>query len=508
MKTMNKYKLILAGALALGLNSDARADYIQHLSEVYNIPLERLQALRGDMFNDLNLRGVIKSKDGNTSFTYDLRDSSFVQYLTSKFGDEGKTVYEFLNQGRTEEFGVSRDIATGSIFLNRMIVTPDSVEAVSLPITNRDLGDFMNQFALGINSSLSAIHRIRDDKKKIEFEIVGGAGKGGFDYERENLPNNVLKSAIPGFKFMTEEEANKFYSESGIQDGLVDVLTPDQGNVSLVRTFETDINSRLHIEYSIDDSQAVTLVELRLPENIPNGASYLSELPALPETRLSFSDGQIRSLGLEQIIVAGASVIPPQPPQPPQPTVQLPNQISNQDQADTTVGKTGRANLALRIWSGIGTESTVGVGIGDRFFVDVFAGYGLIKSGDNESSMVPGTETPNGSRIDFSRYVEEQNVASYIAGLSIGGRIKRGWHFAVEPNLTVRYADETGNLTPQTYHNGEFIRNGNPQPIFEKTRKVYPGVSGRIGKDRVSLHTGLNSGKEVRALLSYQFGRK
>jgi len=476
-------------AALIGAASPAKGeDYIEHLSNAYNIPIEQLQALRGDIFSDLGLRGVIGE------FAYDLRDSSFEKYMIQRFGTEGKDVSDFLNQGGTEEFGVSRDSSTGSIFLNRMIVTPDSVENRSLPLS-AGTGNFMNQFALKIDSPLSAIHRIRQDGKEIEFEIVGG---GDINYEIENAPRNILKSAIPGFKFMTEEEAEEFYSKSRILEGMVTVLTPEnseRGN-TLADSFGRGMENRLHVSYSVSDSQAVISIELREPGRAVNGASYLSKVPAIPETRLSYNVEQMGRLGLDQIVVAGAS--------------NLTNQVQEQTSSEIPAGKPkgttaprDSSDLAFRFFAGAGLPKQGMAGLGIRrnnFFIDLFGGYGPSNT-HNEPHVTTGTTTPNGARIDFLT-TTEQLEREIDLGLGVGGIYGNGVHVAFEPFYAIKKTQEIGDAIPRRYLNGELKGNDNAQPIYRDRVEKNIGVGLRVGKGRFSVHTRVKRKGGASLLLS------
>ncbi|MBI2105762.1 hypothetical protein HYT56_02915 [Candidatus Woesearchaeota archaeon] len=295
-------KLMLASALALGFNGNARADYIQHLSDEYNISIERLQVLRGNLFNDLNLIGVMKG-----GFNYDLRDSSFAQYMKRRFGNEGNTVYEFLNQGATEEFGVSVDSATGGTFLNRMIVTPDSVRTISLPLNTT--GNFMNKLALKIDSASSIFHRMEKDNREINFEIVGGD-----DYMRvvEGLPENVLrnKNVIPGSTFMTKEEIEGFYQISGIKGALSNAFNSIDGGRTLGEIFSTTFESKLSTNYAINEKgQAVITTSLNQNGDMPITVHSIVESYLLPkfETRLDFNNPEHMQISELEVVVAETS---------------------------------------------------------------------------------------------------------------------------------------------------------------------------------------------------------
>lgn len=74
----------LAG-LSLLSPGEARADLYEDLARIYNIHLEVIQNLRGNAFNDLTLRGLIKDK------VYNLQEGSFRTFLT-RYGEEGTKI--------------------------------------------------------------------------------------------------------------------------------------------------------------------------------------------------------------------------------------------------------------------------------------------------------------------------------------------------------------------------------------------------------------------------------
>ena len=188
---------LLAGQLAVLTPGQLRADFFQDLAKKYDVPVEVLQKLRGEAFNDLMLEGIINGK------SYNLQGESFKKFL-QQYGNEGDQVYSFLTQKGIRDVGLTIDDVTEKVFLKRVIATPDrSVDDHSLELSHK-LGDDLNKMGLAIDSPGSVLYDVVKNNKQVSFELEGFDKKEAMD----NL-GSVLKNPFGISLFLDDLEVEE-----------------------------------------------------------------------------------------------------------------------------------------------------------------------------------------------------------------------------------------------------------------------------------------------------------
>ncbi len=183
---------LLAGQLAVLTPGQLRADFFQDLAKKYDVPVEVLQKLRGEAFNDLMLEGIINGK------SYNLQGESFKKFL-QQYGNEGDQVYSFLTQKGIRDVGLTIDDVTEKVFLKRVIATPDrSVDDHSLELSHK-LGDDLNKMGLAIDSPGSVLYDVVKNNKQVSFELEGFDKKEAMDNLGSVLKNPFGISLIKFF---------------------------------------------------------------------------------------------------------------------------------------------------------------------------------------------------------------------------------------------------------------------------------------------------------------------
>tara|TARA_Y100000034_G_scaffold48501_1_gene59883 strand:+ start:12843 stop:14318 length:1476 start_codon:yes stop_codon:yes gene_type:complete len=456
---------LLAGQLAVLTPGQLRADFFQDLAKKYNVPVEVLQKLRGEAFNDLMLEGIINGK------SYNLQGESFEKFL-QQYGNEGDKVYSFLTQKGIRDVGLTIDDVTKNVFLKRVIATPDSVGTASLKLSD-ELGDDLNKVGLSINSPRSVLYNFDKNNKQASFEIEGFDKKEAMD----NL-GSVLRNAFGINLFLDDLEVKEFREKSGIGAALINFFNYKEGEVkNLFEDYDRD--TYLNVDYTTNEGRAEVHVELRdgngtvLVEN-----DYDQDLPKFANGEHNFEDyDDMKGLGLEEIL----AMTPPRPGGKRKP--------QEQDKPDSETEKESPYDFRIVVGGGVNPKrGLIGFGKGP---IDIYGGVGM--GGNN-----PDSENQRSAPDAFGNYHEtERNVTGdeteLILGTNFHYRFRPNWSLVFGGELGAQKIQTSGKISPRQFDaSGEVIDRNPDQVIFGKGWKKQARIGGGPACKGISLKYNYN----------------
>ena len=461
---------LLAGQLAVLTPGQLRADFFQDLAKKYNVPVEVLQKLRGEAFNDLMLEGIINGK------SYNLQGESFKKFL-QQYGNEGDQVYSFLTQKGIRDVGLTIDDVTEKVFLKRVIATPDSsVDDHSLELSHK-LGDDLNKMGLAIDSPGSVLYDVVKNNKQVSFELEGFDKKEAMD----NL-GSVLKNPFGISLFLDDLEVEEFCEKSGIGAALINFFNYKGGEVKeLFEDYERD--TYLKVDYSTKEGKAGIHIELMDREM--NGddiflmaGDYHLDLPKLANGEHNFEDyNDMKGLGLEEIL----AMTPPRPGGKRKP--------QEQDKPDSETEKESPYDFRIVVGGGVNPKrGLIGFGMGP---IDIYGGVGM--GGNN-----PDSENQRSASDAFGNYHEtEKNVTGDETELFLGAN----FHYRFRPNWSLIFGGElgaqkiqtSGKISPRQFDaSGEVIGKNPDQVIFGKGWEKQARIGGGPAYKGISLKYNYN----------------
>ena len=446
---------------ASGIGKDARADgYVEsvweNISRTYNIPIQVLHSLQGSAFNDLGLRGVSNNR------SYNLSENAFKEFLIGNFKDEGRKVNDFLNQGGTEDFWVSRDEITGKVFVNRLMVTPDDVKTRSVEVSS-NLGNAISKFASNIDSAESLLYRIREDGAKIEFEVAGGQNPR--DINLVNLLRVPFKASIS----MTDEEVMRFAQISGIKDVLDNYFTAlDAGSDGATKFFSESLNNYISGSYSVSGAKAdITLSMVSKGRTIYDPTTIHQNVIGNPTGHFDGKVDYDRATGLEGVVVASADTSKAKEKREASGTIEIIVVPEGFSQESEVKEERKRSKTGLVVGSGYNPVRVFGgLQRGNGSFS--VTGYGGVSvPSENRESTSRSPITGLGYQHEITETGSEEGIGGFIGGDIAVSAVREYLDIVAGADFGFDRVQFSGAATPRTYSNGRVIER-NPDQTFSK----------------------------------------
>jgi hypothetical protein len=287
--------LAAAGSWAFFPQS-SRADIYDDLAKGHPTSLLGIQSQRGKLFHDIPLRGVMKNGE-----SYDLRQESFQKSLSGF--KEGGAVWNFINQEGIEKVGVNKD-EYGSYFLNKVIVTQDSVETNTLQIKDDPLAEYLDKVALGVDSPKSIVYDLQLKQADGNIKIPGRRWKIVMD----RLGDTSRKGFDTG-DFPSDEEIGILNEITGLEESLEDFKTHDENGETAETAFKNP-RKVIDVKYSVRNSGAVNDPNASMEykfgissnEGRTHSKNYSVIVMGMPSNEFDFMDNEDRNaIGLERI---------------------------------------------------------------------------------------------------------------------------------------------------------------------------------------------------------------